>query len=230
MKKLVSLCLALAMCLAVAIPVLATEETFDTENSNLLPTVEVVIPDDGVVILNPYGMTYTPTGTAPAGIPSAGTTNQIISNFFHVTNKTQGAKLKLSVAFTGVVAGEAELEEDAAVTQTTGFAATETGKKVILDLTCGLTNTAAANAPTTMPSAKTTVRVKSEEQKFADLILDAATSSSAFTYVTFQFSGKAVEQPETPWGEEDLVGATFVFTFEPAPASATASSSVTVAS
>lgn len=229
MKKLVSLCLALAMCLAVAIPVLATEETFDTENSNLLPTVEVVIPDDGVVILNPYGMTYTPTGTAPAGITS-GTTNQIISNFFHVTNKTQGAKLKLSVAFTGVVAGEAELEEDAAVTQTTGFPSTETGKKVLLDLTCGLTNTAAANAPTTMPSAKTTVRVTSSEQKFTDLILNAATSSSAFTYVTFQFSGKAVEQPETPWGEEDLVGATFVFTFEPAPAGATASSGVTVAS
>lgn len=227
MKKLVSLCLALAMCLAVAIPVLATEETFDTENSNLLPTVDVVIPDDGVVILNPYGMTYTPTGTAPAGIPSTGTTKQIISNFFHVTNKTQGAKLKLSVAFTGVVAGEAELEEDTTVTQ---FPSTETGKKVILDLTCGLTNSAAANAPATMPSAKTTVRVKSEEQKFADLILDAATSSSAFTYVTFQFDGKAVEQPETPWGEEDLVGATFVFTFEPAPASATASSGVTVAS
>lgn len=232
MKKFLSLCLALAMCLALAIPVFATEENFDTENSNLLPTVDVVLPDSGIVILNPYGMTYTSTTAVPGignGAANATTNAQIISNIFSVTNKTQGAKLKLSVAFTGVTEGEAELEESATVTQATGFAATEKGKKVILDLTCGLTNTAAAAAPTSMPDAKTTTRVTTSEKKFSDLILNDATATT-FTYVSFQFSGKAVEAPETPWGESDLVGATLVFTFEPAKASATASTSVSVAS
>ena len=211
MKKLISLGLALVMCLALMIPALATEETFDTENSALVPTIEVEMPASAGVVLNPYGMTYS-DGILGSGGSS---TSQIISNLFYVTNKTKGAKLKVETKVTGVAAGNAVLEEDS--TKVTGtpakFAATETANKVLLNLKYNFTATAGA-APTAIGDAAKTLVVKSSEQDLHStaIVLPPATDS-ANSYLYFQFTGVAVEAPETMWSDSDTVGATFVFTF-----------------
>ena len=215
MKKFASLGLALVMCLALMIPAIATEETFETENSALVPTVEVEIPSSGAVILNPYGMTYTVTGTAPAGITS-GTTDQIISNIFMLTNKTLGAKMEVKTKVTGVVAGNAALESANAIGNK------ETGNKVLLNLNYSLNNTPTkAFKPTAMSATKKTKQIKDSEQSLDTVYMGAAESGEKYTYLYFQFTGSAVQNPETPWEESDTVGATFVFTFMPSTTAAT---------
>jgi len=215
MKKLTALGLALVMCLALMIPAIATEETFETENSALVPTVEVELPSSGVVILNPYGMTY--TGTAMDGI-AANATTQILSNIFALTNKTKGAKLKVKTTVTAVAEGNAALDGTNAT-----IASTDTANTVILSLTYSIKGTATALSSTA--TEKKTLQLTGSEQELKDKdskdIVLAAATDSANTYLTFQFSGSANTHPETPWTEDDTVGATFVFTFEPTTDDAT---------
>lgn len=206
MKKLVSLGLALVMCLALMIPALATEETFSTENSALVPTVEVELPATGVVVLNPYGMKY--SGTTPGITKDA--TDQILSNAFSLTNKTLGAKMLVKTTVTGTVAGNAQLETG------NNFKSGEKGNKVLLKLDYGVTQTQTKTTPTAIPDDLKVedVQIKDSEVKLNDIVLDAATSSG-YTFITFKLKGTAIEAPETPWSESDTVGATFVFTFAP---------------
>jgi len=212
MKKLVSLGLALVMCLALAIPAFASEEQFATENSSLVPTVEVELPASGVVILNPYKMSY--TGDALDGL-AKNAKDQILSNIFALTNKTQGANLKVKTTVTATAEGNVALEPKKAAID-----AKDTANTVILKLTYGLVDTAAAKAPTTMSTKKADLQMTGEEQSLKDIVLGPS-DGSKFTFIQFQFSGSANEKVETPWAESDTVGATFVFTFEPTTDAAT---------
>jgi hypothetical protein len=209
MKKFVSLGFALVMCLALMIPAIATEETFETENSALVPTVEVELPSSGLVILNPYGMQY--TGNAMDGI-AANATSQILSNIFALTNKTKGAPLKVTTTVTAVAEGNASLDPT-----NTSIASTDKANSVILSLTYSIKGS--ATALSTTATEKKTLQLTGSEQNLQDKdgkdIVLAAATESANTYLTFQFSGSANTHPETPWTEDDTVGATFVFTFEP---------------
>jgi hypothetical protein len=227
MKKLVSLGLALVMCLALMIPALASEQTFSTENSSLTPTIEVEMPSSAGVVLNPYGMTYT-GDLLPKNATDAQKTAQIISNVFAITNKTQGAKLEVKATVSGVVGGNVQLVDakDTNLTKSgndvTGFKSTETGNKVYMLLTYNFTG-----ADKTNKDAPTSLTGLTRETAFTNVITDAEQNMTTIvlppsdgtkhSYVVYQFSGVAVSKPAEPWSENDTVGATFVYTFTATP-------------
>lgn len=241
MKKLVSLGLALVMCLALMIPALASEQTFATENSALTPTIEVDMPSTAGVILNPYGMTY--KGGILGG--TATSTAQIISNVFAITNKTQGCNLEVKAKITGVMGGNAQLvaindtglETDdsnplpvAAIAKK--FKAAEKGNKVVLAVTYNFTGAdkIAAAAPTSVTDTSKVTRTAAYTKILTGSEIDMDTivlppaESSKYSFVVYQFSGIAVSKPTEPWTESDSVGASFVYTFTATPDAVTTAS------
>lgn len=230
MKKLVSLGLALVMCLALMIPALASEETFETENSAMVPTVEVELPSSGVVILNPYAMKY--SGDAMSGL-AKNATDQILSNVFSLTNKTQGGNLKVKATVTAAAEGNAVLEAKA-----TAIKSGDKANTVILNLKYSITQNANASAPTTIATGAlaSTLQMTGSEQSLQDAnkkdIVLSPSDGTKHTYMSFQFAGLAnsASTLETPWTEDDKVGATFVFTFEPTSDPATTALSASTGS
>lgn len=231
MKKLLSLGLAMVMCLAMAIPALASSQSFTTENESMSPTIEVDMPSTAGVVLNPYGMTYS------GSLVASGTTtkDQIISNVFYITNKTQDVNLEVKTTIKPVKTGKVELvpETDSNLENTGNIAEIgnihfkdeETGNKVVLALLWNVTRTGSAPTSVTggVRGGAAKVDYITEEKDLETVVLEQATSSAS-SYVVYKFTGIAVSKPETAWAEADKVGAQFVYTFTATPDSITSGS------
>lgn len=199
-KKLLGLALSGAMAFSMMAPAMAVTVNDLAEGAEVevtgttqLPTIEVEVPANAAIILNPYGI--------QADIPDAfGTgltdTDQIISPVYAIENKS-GIGIKVSGTVTGTIEG-AEFATSTAVA--------ETDKKVFLQI--GFDAGASASA---QPSSKVTVATTATN--LAEVTVDKAGGTNAFA--TFQFSGDASKNPTTTWVEDDTVGAALAFTFTP---------------
>lgn len=207
-KKLTSFALALAMCLALALPAFATQTSrLSSTLESMLPELAMTMPDSATIILNPYRMATTTSGT---GIDS-GDRFQIMNAVFSVVSATT-AKVHVSATVTGTAKG--------ATFATAAIAPGDTNKNVYLTLTHEIRHSATADVPvaTTSPS---NVLVVSDSEQTLNWDLPAASPVGTETTNTpqridLQFGGNCSDSPsESPWTDKDTVSCSFVFTVNP---------------
>lgn len=100
MKKILTLVLALAMVMALAVPSFAEEkEDFEVEGSIQMPNINIVMPNSGGVILNPYEMEV----KVKDGANTTDVTDTVISDVMTVKNLSD-VDLQVSLKVTANVA------------------------------------------------------------------------------------------------------------------------------
>lgn len=209
MKKVLSLVLAMALILAVAVPAFATETTLTdpakaatgasttVTATPKVPTINVVVPKTASVVVNPYQMSV--------GEGAAASQDQIISATSYITNKSD-IKLNVGVSVTG--------KAGSGVTLASATAVSEKTNSVFLKF--GINNSADNTSPldfSTLPAANTVV-VSATKQDITGLEL-AATTESAPNYLAFAVTGDAATAPDKPWTAAMTVTTTVAFTFTP---------------
>lgn len=215
MKKLFALVLSCAMLLGLATTAFAadTEVTDPDENGaygasteitgeTQAPTIKVTVPATGAIIINPYGMEYTPD----SGDPS---TDKIISAAQFIKNESD-VSISVDVTVTGTIP-----ETSKAVLATGALKGTETTKSIflyfeILEAEDGETE------PTWAESYDKTkhVLVAAKATTLKNVVVLAAGDEAA-TYAAFHLTGGVASAPATPWTETDTVDVTVAFTFNP---------------
>jgi len=209
-KKLLSLILALAMVLSLAVPAFADNTaTATTQNvaitgSTTSGAVNITVPAAGAVMLNPYQLKVTVSG---------------VSSYHQIYSAPVACKNKSTFA----------LSVDAVVvgTPTTGVslvgaapALTVTEKQVFLYAEFGVNESG-----TVQPTWQTTYNAKNANQ-----VLAAATpgttkagvaslpatdgTDSGANYLWYKFDGAATKKPETAWATSDKVDASIALTLK----------------
>ena len=208
-KKLASFALALAMCLALALPAFATQTSrLSSTLESMLPELAMTMPDSATIILNPYRMATTTSGT---GIDS-GDRFQIMNAVFSVVSATT-AKVHVSATVTGTAKG--------ATFATAAIAPGDTNKNVYLTLTHAISHSATAAVPVADDATSpTNVLVVSDSEQTLNWDLPAASPVGTETTntpqrVDLQFGGNCSDSPESPWTSSDTVSCSFVFTVNP---------------
>jgi hypothetical protein len=210
MKKLASLILALAMCLALGAPAFASETgSLDTELVSVLPELQMTLPDSASIILNPYRMSTTQSGT---GIES-GDRFQIMNPVFSVVSNTT-SKVHVSATVTASVGGNAQLV-------TTAVPEGTAGHNVHLTLTHQkhTDNNAVVPYPDAASNPTNVVTLSDTEQSLAwDLPPKDTGSNAKSQRIDMQLGGTCSDSPtseEGPWTDSDTVSASFVFEVTP---------------
>jgi hypothetical protein len=210
MKKLTSLILALAMCFALGAPAFASETgSLDTELVSVLPELQMTLPDSASIILNPYRMTTTQSGT---GIDS-GDRFQIMNPVFSVVSNTT-SKVHVSATVTASVGGNAQFV-------TTAVPEGTAGHNVHLTLTHQYheDNNALVPYPDAASNPTNVVTLSDTEQALAwDLPAKGTGSNAKSQRIDMQLGGTCSDSPtseEGPWTDSDTVSASFVFEVTP---------------
>lgn len=243
-KKLLSLVMACAMALSLAIPAFATDPYYqpaETDNDNLaqsveftvttfVPTIDLAIPvaSDNPVVLNPYKLSYTgDDNTLNGQVVGSGAdkTKQVISPVYAITNKTNVA-LKFSLSATTTLGSDATFTFD-----NKHVKLNESAKKAFIQLVFKKTESATA-APGSDTTQEQTLDVY-DTANYETIILAAGKKDSDRTlkrlaaspvdtngeatgnYLLFQFQGSLSRTPETGWTADDIFTTTLAFTFTP---------------
>lgn len=207
MKKVLSLVLALAMVLTLAVPAFAgsstPSNTTDITGTTKAPTITVTVPASAAVTVNPYKMEVT--------VGSDKVSDQIIFATQYVEN-TSDVALVFDVTVTGKKEGNAIFSTTSTagkiVATNSVFLYAEFGAATADD---GSGDPTWGNAFDTKATNMVAISDKAVTKKaVAEL---AATDGSTANYLAFKLAGDASSQPTTAWTASDKVGATIAFTF-----------------
>lgn len=217
MKKLTSLILALAMCLALGIPAFAAETTqtgnLSTELTSLMPTLTMTLPETATIILNPYRMKVADSA-AGTGIDK-GDRFQVMNTVFSIESKSD-SKVHVSATVTGSVSGNAAFA-------TADVAPGAAGHDVYLTLTHaynGASDKAIIPAVTLDSANKpTNVLVISDAEQTLSWDMPAWAGGTAKQQrIDMMFGGTCSDSPtadEGPWTDSDTVSCSIVFEVTP---------------
>lgn len=243
-KKLLSLALACAMILTLAIPAFATDyyshgetasedltQTVTISAKTFVPTVKLTLPGltDPSIVLNPYKIAYTggpDTNPTKLNGEDVGDTDdqikQVISPIYTIKNETD-VKLNFAVAVTGSVEGEVTFSNDPVAVKETNKKA-HVGlvmmKKELSAAPSADTSSAQTLIGATVGSATITksdveiVYLKTSETKLTAQ-KSLADAKTAANYLAFQFIGDLTRKPTKAWADTDKVSAVITFTFTP---------------
>lgn len=200
MKKLMSAALAGALALSLSVPAFAADTTVgmdglsegaivEVTGKTETATVRILVPATGDIILNPYKLDVDVDGSPVQ--------TQIISSTQYIVNESN-LPVKVSTKVTGTIEG-ADFSATTAVAEKT--------KKV--NLKFGI---AATSAKDTEPGSFTEKALAKTETAFDDITMDK--KGGANPVIGYKFSGDASENPDTPWTQDDIVGATIAFSFK----------------
>lgn len=190
-KRLV---LAFLLALTTVVPAHASgAETILKSEILLQPTIEVTVPQSGRVILNPYGL--------PTEIDGRTTTEQIVCEAMPIVNNSD-VPVIVSASTVGQVS-----EGSSAVYVPVPPQADAVEKEIFLYTEFQPMNglwTGAYNGA----SNQILISENSSEPKEVLLI-------DAFSQGMFRLFGATTVQPTNPWGAEDEIAVTIIFTFIP---------------
>jgi len=215
MKKLASLILVLAMCLALGAPAFAGETSMagnlSTELTSQLPTLKLTLPETATIILNPYRNPVPDSAASATGIDK-GDKLQVMNGVFSITSTTT-SKVYVKAVVTATTSGNTEFSA-------TAVPVLAAGHKLNLTLTHTLAEgkTATVPVPDNVDMTKATnMKVISDSETTLEWTIPAAASSGdgATRRVDMQFGGTCSDSPteeEGPWTESDTVSAAIVFT------------------
>ena len=239
-KKLLSLVMACAMIMSLAIPALADPYyDYETAGTSLtpdgivfaakthVPTVSLAMPalvsTSNPVVLNPYKLTYSTTSDTLNEKQVLGTADQVkqvISPVYSIENKTNVA-LKFAVKAT------TELNSDAFSLNTSHVSLTEKNKKAYIALVIqkaanatGAATIAAGTEewlnPDDTANYETVVLASGDKSTNNSQIKKlAATNGTTANYLRFQFQGDMTRSPDIGWTSDDTFTTTLEFTFTP---------------
>lgn len=206
MKKVLSLVLALAMVLALAVPAFAAAaNTTDFTGTTEAPTISVTVPAAGTFIVNPYKMTVQDAA-------GADTTDQVVAATQYVTN-TSDVPLTVDVTVTGTVEGTA-----AFATASTQGSRAPTTNSVFLYAEFGIATKNDGTADPTWADAYSTtatnqvlVGARAATKKAVAKL--AATDGSTANYLAYKLAGDAASAPTVAWTAADKAKVSVAFTF-----------------
>lgn len=233
-KKLTALLLAGLMAMSLVTSAFATSTTTDVTDASkgatvkvtgesIVPTIKLVVPNGGKIVLNPYAMKIKATldGKATSS-DSDPLTDKVLSAVNYIENQSDVA-VKVGVTVTGTAATGVTFAK-ASVAETANK-----DKQVFVQLVMKSVSVAdygnKATTPITLDPdddtkltlSATAVTLKAEDQITLDAGTGSALSSTgtAEGILAFQFQGDTSATPTTPWTNRDTVGATLAFTFAP---------------
>lgn len=235
MKKLLSGAMAAAMALSISATALAADtipegfaEQSATGNvkitgSTQLPTIKVMLPTSGSVILNPYKLTV--------GSGDDATTDQVISDTQYITNRSNMA-VRVTASVTGAVAGNAKFSPTSTTAEPAegATALTSNSAYVVFEMIGADDSTTAVDswdgAATAVlkvgavtaacaEGADDTAKNKATLMNAATIGEDGTTPATTNGYIAFHLTGDAVSAPKTAWVAADKISATIAFSFSP---------------
>ena len=242
-KKLLSLLMACAMILALAVPAFAAGDAYfdyDSESDQLtqpiefqarmfVPTVKLSLPKitENPVVLNPYKIAYDGTTVTANTLNGKAVTNstdqtkQVISPVYKIQNATD-VKLNYSVVATATTEGKLALANSQ-------IAANDTGNKAYVAVVFRKVGVLAANAVANDNSVEQTLD-GSDKANFETIVLkttgEAKTDNTqpkylnpattdAPNFLEFQFQGSLSRLSTNPWTDDDKLTVNMTFTFTP---------------
>ena len=242
-KKLLSLVMACAMIMSLAVPAFANYFSYESESSDSLtpdgidftvkvhvPTVKLSMPvissEGNPVVLNPYKLTYTTTANADNKLNNVGVTlqadaiKQVISPVFAIKNETDVA-LKFDVKATTTLDSSA-----AFAFNSSNISLTEKAKKAYIALVIKKTEDTTGPIATTSEQTldpfdtannEVVVLASGDKSTSTSLIRKLAPIDSTHTtnYLLFQFQGDMTREPTIGWTKDDVFTTTLEFTFTP---------------
>lgn len=216
-RKILAAILACAMLLAVAVPALAATDplnpTLKVTGTTNLPTINLQMPTEPSVILNPYGLSVT--------IGKDKKTAEIVSPVMSVVNLSD-CPIQVGVKANVAVAGTLTLAAD-----NTGFA-TATAPTAVLKLEGKIADK--AGEALTSPVSVTIAAATTDTDLSADFKGDGTSSAKATNTMaaatagkvattggvfSFQFTGEAATNSKITWTAKDTVTPTLTFKFIP---------------
>lgn len=211
MKKLFALFLAIAMCMALAVPVFAEDPNRTTTYSLSLeePTINVTVPTAATVKLNPYQIKVT-----LAAIGAEDAQGSILAGKMYLANKSN-VPLKMSLVATGSIPSGSS-----AAFATAAPESTEKNRKVFMfidvaDTVEGAVPTDAALSAVTYDASNTKQGIiKAGDLKMNDILtIPVPSDADAGNYVTIQIGGACATSPTEKWTSADVVNLSIAFTF-----------------
>lgn len=212
MKKLFSAFLAIAMCMALAVPVFAAQTPNRTMAYSLdmeTPTVNVTVPASATVKLNPYQIKVT---LATIGAENA--QGSILAGTQYLVNKSN-VPLKMSLVATGSIPNGSN-----AAFSTSAPDATEKNRKVFMFVAVGdpvegaaPTDAALSNVTYSATDTKQGV-IKAGDVKMNDILtIPVPADASDGNYVPIDIGGACATTPTDAWAATDVVALSLAFTF-----------------
>lgn len=240
MRKVSALFLAMLMCMALAVPALASgggvgsgdvlssgdDGTVTYKAKVQEPTIEITVPSlSRAIILNPYQIRVT-TGTASGDIAQSVTSgdakawqNSLLSTRLYLHNKST-VPLHMSLELLGT-------SKSTDVTFATGpIAATEKNKKVFMFVQVG--SVTEGSAPTTAELSTATYDnsnpatqgifkaavTKMTNNNTSGLDIPTPRDPATGNYVPIDIGGECTTTPTNAWASTDTIEATITFSFQ----------------
>lgn len=237
-KRLLTLALAGAMSVSMAVPAFAAVSNTSTKITSKYAAADiaVTVPKTGTAVINPYGIGMS---VAKSDGSKVQITGQIATAPLLITNES-GMKLEVGAAVTGVVkegstlkfATEATADADPALTTKSAFVQLQWVKapdSVLGDNAAEVTDLAideiVKDATWTNAAAVTVGTKEAKPEDDVTLpVMEAATvdaDSGAFeaypkgSVVLYRLTGDCVESPKDAWATTDGFDVNVAFTFKP---------------
>lgn len=252
-KRILSGAMAGVLAMSLAVPAFASGTGTTTTPTNMTtafdgsyeaPNIDVVVPQTGTVVINPYGLGVTATKT---GGGKVNLTGQVMSVPLAVTNKT-GMWLTVGATATAVLPTDTTMKLTAASTKGSGtegeegYVAPATGKSAFIQLEvvqapasvvgandaaiADLVIDASAVAANWTNSGKIVVSAKGATNENLATLKPATMGGTNGAFSAYaagsvglvRLSGDCTSGPKAPWDENDTFNVNVVFSFVPTEA------------
>ena len=226
MKKMFCAFLAIAMCMALALPAFADDDIVsgtDYTGSVQTPTIKVTAPTSAAVILNPYLISITKASVVSGGSgnfqPSVVTPTLVLKNQSNVPLKMtltvtgeipQGSTAKFLTAAPAATEKNHGVFMYVDVLNKGSLATAPTAAQVLSD---GVTAYADANVYSATNTSGTQCVVKAGAVKMTDFMTLAVPAANQAGYVTIDIGGECATTPTDAWAATDTVNVALAFTF-----------------
>lgn len=231
MKKVLSVVLALAMVLALAVPAFASAQQTDTTMTDIakaatgsstemkgetkVPTINIVVPKTSSIVVNPYQI--------KVKVDNVDVQDTVIAPTSYITNKSD-IKMEVYMTVTGKP-GSGVTFVTAAPTSPAAGTTTTVGNDVFLTFEAAPVADNTSEPDWGSAQGKTSVVVDRVAKKLdgqgsnpAGITLDACAASGTDltpNYIAYHVKGSAQTAPTKAWTATMTAGVTVAFTFKP---------------
>lgn len=216
LKKLACAALTGALALSLSVPAFADEtlsQSTEYTGSMSVPTINITVPTEGTVVLNPYKLAVGASGSE--------VTDQVINATSYIENGSNVA-LNVSATVTGKLpTGKKDVTFATTTTQNASKPLTTNSIFMYFEIAPTTANNVEPDwleSYVAKPAADQEVKqilVAAKATTVNNILTLGAKTDSGSTFAAYHLTGDAVSAPTRAWAEDDNVSATVAFTFTP---------------